>query len=711
MSGRKTFEILIKRLSLLSFFAVFCGLIILFFLSKSAEASTIKTPIISLGLISHWTFDGKDTVWDTATTGDATDASGNGHTGDLISMSRATTPVSGQIGQALNLDGTNDYVSVATSTDFNFGTSDFTISWWEYRTANDNGRAAIVRDTTVNYPGYLLGYSAGAADLQIYMSSNGSSWDIASAKTLGTVTLNTWNHFLVKRSGTTFTAYKNGTQTDTWTSSGSIQDGISGPMLGLYNTPQYFFKGKMDDVRMYSRAFSTTEITRLYNAGIAKIGIASSTGSLATGLVGHWTLDGKNVPWTSAIAGTALDSSGNSYTGTLTNMARTTSPTRGTVGQALSFDGSDDYVDRGTGPTSVNSVAFWVYPETTTEYFINLTSTSDYIWANAGTVTATGFTSPTIYVDGAVSSTLVANRWQHVVVTSSTSENASNLDIGRTADVNYLQGKMDDVRMYSRVITAAEIKRLYNIGRPSSITIPASSFNPAKLGGLRFWLKADAITGLSDGAAIPASGWLDQSGHNMNFKPFGTTTITYETNEINGKPAVYFHGDANGGLQTDGGEDLNDITGDFSIFAVWKLDVDYGPDMVFHKGDAATAAGSKFALLAHWNGDDRGAFNYYVGTSGANPQFTDDVHTWRQGNGVRNGSSANVRINRGEQTASATLAGTINSVTGYKATIGGLSTGTFPPTIHIAEVIFYDRAITGTNLTSIETYLFDKYGL
>ena len=80
-------------------------------------------------------------------------------------------------------------------------------------------------------------------------------------------------------------------------------------------------------------------------------------------------------------------------------------------------------------------------PVTATEYFVNTTDTGTYIWANARTVTATGFAAPTIYVDGAVSSTIVAGKWQHIAVTDTTAVNASNFDIGRTADANYLEGK------------------------------------------------------------------------------------------------------------------------------------------------------------------------------------------------------------------------------------------------------------------------------
>ena len=67
--------------------------------------------------------------------------------------------------------------------------------------------------------------------------------------------------------------------------------------------------------------------------------------TLEQGLIGHWTFDGKDTPWSSATAGTAIDRSGNGNNGTLTNMTRAGSPTIGKLGQALNFNGINDYVD------------------------------------------------------------------------------------------------------------------------------------------------------------------------------------------------------------------------------------------------------------------------------------------------------------------------------------------------------------------------------
>ncbi|MDD5164295.1 MAG: DUF2341 domain-containing protein [Patescibacteria group bacterium] len=148
--------------------------------------------------------------------------------------------------------------------------------------------------------------------------------------------------------------------------------------------------------------------------------------------------------------------------------------TGGAVGQingADSFDGSNDYIDIGTGPSTVKTVSFWIYPETTTEYFINLTSTTKYIWVSGGTVTVTGFTgTPTIYVNGVVTSTLAADAWQYVTVTTGTAENASNFDIGRTADTNYLEGKIDEVRISQTARSADWITADYNSTNNSLLT-------------------------------------------------------------------------------------------------------------------------------------------------------------------------------------------------------------------------------------------------
>jgi hypothetical protein len=59
----------------------------------------------------YWTFDGQNTHWNTNTT---EDLSGQGNTGTLVSMSTTSSPTRGKIGQALNFNGSTDYVNNTT---------------------------------------------------------------------------------------------------------------------------------------------------------------------------------------------------------------------------------------------------------------------------------------------------------------------------------------------------------------------------------------------------------------------------------------------------------------------------------------------------------------------------------------------------------------------------------------------------------------------
>ena len=107
------------------------------------------------------------------------------------------------------------------------------------------------------------------------------------------------------------------------------------------------FNGLIDDVRIYNRALSPDEIKRLYITGAAgKLGVAANNDSLAQGLVGYWTFDGKDMAGAMGItsARTAYDRSGNGNNGKYWN-ATNTPAVNGKLGQALEFDGSNNYVN------------------------------------------------------------------------------------------------------------------------------------------------------------------------------------------------------------------------------------------------------------------------------------------------------------------------------------------------------------------------------
>jgi len=74
-----------------------------------------------------------------------------------------------------------------------------------------------------------------------------------------------------------------------------------------------WFNGTIDEVRIYDRALSQEEITRLYKMGGSKVE-ASQTSKLTDGLVGSWSFDDPDIYGT-----TVVDRSGQGNNGTITN--------------------------------------------------------------------------------------------------------------------------------------------------------------------------------------------------------------------------------------------------------------------------------------------------------------------------------------------------------------------------------------------------------
>ena len=125
-------------------------------------------------------------------------------------------------------------------------TGDFTFEWWVYRvqvTLADNMILGPIYGmqggTDISGYGMVFPYYYGpvsTSEAQIYASSNGSSWNIASGVTLGTGSLGTvgqWVHMAMVRSGTTWSYYVDGTRTYTGTLGSATISTSSGTYIHL----------------------------------------------------------------------------------------------------------------------------------------------------------------------------------------------------------------------------------------------------------------------------------------------------------------------------------------------------------------------------------------------------------------------------------------------------------------------------------------------
>jgi hypothetical protein len=308
-------------------------------------------------------------------------------------------------------------------------------------------------------------YPTTSAASKTLITSGKLTTDASSRPIYGTCTgtalsLNTWTHIAAVSNGAGSCAvYQNGAATSTNTT--GVSFGTS------FNVGGSSFTGSIDEVKFYNVALTADQVkVDMNNAGA--LSVASTGGEAATfsdgaaTLVGFYPLDEN----TGIAAGSTADRSGGGFNGTLTAIDAT-DWIPGIKGSALNLDGAAEYVDVGAGPGTVRSVTFWVKPATTTEYFINLASTTDYIWNNAGTLTATGLSSPTFYVNGIPTTTFsTIGAWSHVAVVTASAESAGNLDIGRTQNANYLEGAIDEVKLFSTALTQAQVMFEYNRGGP-----------------------------------------------------------------------------------------------------------------------------------------------------------------------------------------------------------------------------------------------------
>ena len=133
---------------------------------------------------------------------------------------------------AISFNGTTQYLTLANNSSIQLDASDFTIELWVYYSSFSNSPQLLQTATsnTANLS-YSIATTTGGA-IRYYLSSNGSSWNVASAISVGTAQLNSWNHVALVRNGTTVTPYLNGVAGTTTTTSATLFAFISALNIG-----------------------------------------------------------------------------------------------------------------------------------------------------------------------------------------------------------------------------------------------------------------------------------------------------------------------------------------------------------------------------------------------------------------------------------------------------------------------------------------------
>jgi hypothetical protein len=449
---------------------------------------------LTTGLVGYWPFNGTDINWATNT---AYDRSSSGNNGTIT----GATVYPGKLGQALKFrgPGNSDYVD-ATSLS-SYYTAPFSASLWIKFDKLPSATATVVRALAQNRNGdpwaiwYLEGLYQNDMLNFVVVDSGLTNHNLISDSA---IQANTWYHVVMALDGSyNMRMYINGVQQGTTPNSGSITGTPLVFRIGGSLDSGNTFPGAIDDVRIYNRVLSADEIKELYNQAASTYN-ASQQNQLTTGLVGYWSFDGKDINWAT---NTAYDRSSSGNNGTITGA--TAYP--GKLGQGLSFNGTSDYVSLPTSflnqSVTALTVCGWIYlntlgtGDTDDSAIFSKSSYDTVLWynynADLGTKRYTfnfgDASNPANRVDSITLAT--AGVWQHVCgVMNGTTRYIylngvlDNTNTGGISSASLLvavarignwdfstdflaNGRLDDVRVYNRALSAEEVKRLYNMGR------------------------------------------------------------------------------------------------------------------------------------------------------------------------------------------------------------------------------------------------------
>jgi len=248
-------------------------------------------------------------------TGNANDASANGNNGTVVGA-QLTSDRNNVPNQAYLFNGTSDYINIGPGVKPNFP---LTVTAWIYPTSGS--WQTIFRSGTFNssgsYSGVMLSYFGGG---YLYTHIGSGPYSPTNYRnytmTQGTVPANAWTHVAVVWTDFQTTKfYVNGVpQSSRYDGVGSAATIVNTPAtdgaIGKRDDPSnpQAFMGKLDEIRVYSRELTPSEINTLAieppqvaiqpssvttNAGATVVFTANATG--AAPLTYRWQVQGTNI--------------------------------------------------------------------------------------------------------------------------------------------------------------------------------------------------------------------------------------------------------------------------------------------------------------------------------------------------------------------------------------------------------------------------------
>ena len=293
--------------------------------TESAALATLTT-----GLMAYYPFNGN-----------ANDASGNGNNGTVLEAVLANDRFT-QASRAYSFDGVNDQIEVAHSASLS-PTNAVTVAAWIRPLANEDNKHCVSKGSHVNYFSRSYSLQGPWADGNWRAALSTPTGEVVVASSTAAA-LGAWSHVLMTYDGAVVKLYINGQLSGTQPATGLITQTSEGLFLGshkFYAASDYWFNGGIDDVRIYNRALSAAEITKLHASeavlptittqpapisanvgGSATFSVTAASGSEP--LSYQWLKNGLTVPGANAatlVFNTLQTNQAGNYTVAITNAA------------------------------------------------------------------------------------------------------------------------------------------------------------------------------------------------------------------------------------------------------------------------------------------------------------------------------------------------------------------------------------------------------
>ena len=573
-------------------------------------------------------------------------------------------------------DGVGDRLSSPASTAIDLSTADFTIECWVYPTSFSSTKAIIVYQngdaSNTNYGYWLTIKTTGVVRFENFSGSSQVGFDASPA-----ISLNTWNHIAVTRTGTSATTYINGVGT-----TGTVSATFNAPVAAILNIGDNYgvVFGSSNPYSGYISNLRIVKGTRVYTANFTppSVPLTAITNTSLLTCQSNRFIDNSTNNFTITVNG---DTSVQRFS----PFSPTTAYSTSVIGGSGYFDGSGDYLSVantaalgfGTGDFTIEFSTYMTAAKSAADsgYIFDLrfgSGNTCYMWLEDNTAytvaingVASSGTAPSTYLRQWVNWSIVRasgtvkvyiNGVQNISFASSGSIGNSGITVGsRFGATEFFPGYITDFRV---VKGTAVYTTTY-----TPPTAPLTAITNTSL------LLSYTNAGIFDNAMMNDLETVGNAQISTSVKKYGTGSLAFDgTGDYLYAPSSPNTSFGTGDFTIEFWMNSNNVSGasQLGMFqmsdTVGGLKASYLSQLCINQGQTASSSALNGAIVANIN-------NSYVGSTTA----VITTGTWYHIALVRNSGTVNLYVN-GTSVGSASITSAIN---GPYMVVGGYYSSSF----------------------------------